>query len=190
MAFWQASDGINQRACRPWHGRLTDIPRRRYLNDVLLRGGRGAWSGNWLERTVGNGTTGEQRYHHSVITPHARTNDSIPQRAQAGRGRWQSDNDNTPGRKTKGYHIAHNFGHGKHSLSAFMLRRTLRAFLAHTVLGGGDGHEALWRQPLVSRQTFFDDMRALTRYMGFERWYHGMEFMSTGLELKPTLDTG
>jgi hypothetical protein len=41
---------------------------------------------------------------------------------------------------------------------------------------------------LVKRQTFFDDIRALTRYMVFESWHHLMDFMIRGLELEARLE--
>ena len=37
-------------------------------------------------------------------------------------------------------------------------------------------------QELVTRKTFFDDIRALTRYMFFESWEHLLDFMLTHLE--------
>jgi hypothetical protein len=43
---------------------------------------------------------------------------------------------------------------------------------------------------LVRRQTFFDDMRALTRYMVLESWPHLIAFMIRGLERDSKLDTG
>ena len=79
--------------------------------------------------------------------------------------------------KTKGYHFEHNFGHGKTYLSATLLSLNLLAFLFHTVLEWSDAPYALVRQELVRRQTFFDDLRALTRYMVFESWHHLMTFM-------------
>jgi hypothetical protein len=103
--------------------------------------------------------------------------------------------------KTKGYHVEHNFGHGKQYLSATMLSLNLLAFLFHTVLEWSDEQYALLRQVLARRQTFFEDIRALTRYMVFESWPHLMDFMMQGLklearlevkpavELRPTLDT-
>jgi hypothetical protein len=39
----------------------------------------------------------------------------------------------------------------------------------------------------VRRQTFFEDMRALTRYMVFESWHHLMDFMIQGLKLESRL---
>jgi hypothetical protein len=39
------------------------------------------------------------------------------------------------------------------------------------------------RQALPTRQTFFDDVRALTRYMFFSSWDHLLDFMIAGLKL-------
>ncbi|MCI0540112.1 MAG: hypothetical protein L0Z50_33315 [Verrucomicrobiales bacterium] len=38
---------------------------------------------------------------------------------------------------------------------------------------------------LPTRQTFFDDLRALTRYMLFADWDALMDFMMRGLEIGP-----
>jgi hypothetical protein len=46
---------------------------------------------------------------------------------------------------------------------------------------------ALLRQVLARRQTFFDDMQALTRSMVFPSWQHFMAFMISGLELESKL---
>jgi hypothetical protein len=92
--------------------------------------------------------------------------------------------------KTKGYHIEHNFGPGKTSLAACRLSLNLLAFLFPTVLQWCDATYALLRQVLVRRQTFFDDMRALTRSMVFESWQHVMDFMIRGLALESKVDTG
>jgi hypothetical protein len=53
-----------------------------------------------------------------------------------------------------------------------------------------DDNYALLRQTPDRRLTFFDAIRALTRYMVFASGHHLMDFMTTGLELKPELDTG
>jgi len=44
------------------------------------------------------------------------------------------------------------------------------AFLVHTVLEWFDQCYVLIRNELASRKTFFDDMRALTRYMRLDNW--------------------
>jgi hypothetical protein len=70
-----------------------------------------------------------------------------------------------------------------------MLSLTLLAFLCHTVLEWSDAKYALLRRVLARRQTFFNDIRALTRYMVVDSWDHLMDFMIQGLELHPESDT-
>ena len=70
-----------------------------------------------------------------------------------------------------------------------MLSLNLLAFLFHTVMQWGDAKYALLRHVLARRQTFFDDIRALTRYMVFESWHHLMDFMIRGLDLEAKLES-
>jgi hypothetical protein len=187
LAFWQENDAIKAVEKRHFNGRYPEIMLYRYINDVFLRGGKDALSVNWLEITVVHAKTGEQLYYNSFITNHQITDDNVADIAQAGRGRWKIENENNNVLKTKGYHIEHNFGHGKKYLAAFMLSLNLLAFLFHTVLEWCDDKYALLRKTLARRQTFFDDIRALTRYMVFENWHHLMDFMIRGLELEDEL---
>lgn len=190
VAFWQATDAIAAREVRHWNGRFTEGTKVRYLNDVFLRSGHDALSVNWFEITVVNAKTGEQLYHNSYITNHRLTADNVVAVAQSGRGRWKIENENNNVLKTKGYHLEHNFGHGKQYLAAFLLSLNLLAFLFHTVLEWSDPKYALLRQVLAKRQTFFQDIQALMRYMVFDSWEHLLEFMIRGLELEFQFDTG
>jgi len=138
IAFWQANGAMAEREGHHWNGRFPEVTMVRYLNDVLLRRGDDAVSVNWCDLTVVNATTGEQLYHNSWITNHHLTADNVVDVAHAGRGRWKIENENNNVLKTKGYHLEHNFGHGKQYLSAFMLSLNLLAFLFHTVLEWSD----------------------------------------------------
>ncbi|MCK6628629.1 MAG: ISNCY family transposase, partial [Anaerolineae bacterium] len=109
---------------------------------------------------------------------------------KAGRTRWKSENENNNVLKTKGYHLEHNFGHGKQYLASFLLTLNLLAFLFHTVLELADDQYRLLRQALGARQPFFNDIRALTRYLCFESWSQLLTFMILQLELHPVPDTG
>jgi hypothetical protein len=189
LAFWQATDAIAEHTERRFNGRWTDVTMVRYINDVRLRRGADALSINWLEVTVVKATTGEQLYHNSWITKHRLTADNVVDVAQAARGRWKIENENNNVLKTKGYHLEHNFGHGKQYLSAFLLSLNLLAFLFHTVLEWSDDRYALLRQVLARRQTFFQDIQALMRYLVFDHWDHLMEFMIRGLDLESPCDT-
>jgi hypothetical protein len=189
LAFWQANARMATCERRHWNGRFTAATMYRFCHDVLLLDGKDALSVNWFEITVVNAKTGEQLYHNSFITNHWITAANVAEAAQAGRGRWKIENENNNVLKTKGYHVEHNFGHGTQYLSAVMLSLNLLAFLFHTVLEWSDAKYALLRRVLARRQTFFDDLRALTRYLVFDSWDHLIDFMLRGLELQSSLDT-
>ena len=52
-----------------------------------------------------------------------------------------------------------------------------------------DDQYALLRRVLARRQTFFEDIRALTHYIVFASWDHLMHCMLQGLDLQPQCDT-
>jgi hypothetical protein len=189
LAFWQAQGAIAHREQRCRKGRVTEVTIYRFINDVLLQDGKHARSVNWVEMTVLNAKTGEQLYYNTFLTNHRLSAENVAQVAQAGRGRWKIANEHNNVLKTKGYHLEHTFGHGKQYLSATMLSLNLLAFLFHTVLEWRDEQYALLRKVLARRQTFFEDMRALTCYMVFESWHHLMDFMMKGLKLESRLES-
>jgi len=189
LAFWPAQGAIAQYEQRHRKGRLTEVVSYRFINNVLLQDGKPALAVNGVEMTGVNAKTGEQLYYNPFITNHRLSVANVAQVAQAGRGRWKIENENNNVLKTKGYHLEHNFGHGKQSLSATLLSLNLLAFLFHTVLEWSAEKYALLRQVLARRQTFFEDMRALTRYMVFESWHHLMDFMIKGLKLESKLES-
>jgi hypothetical protein len=188
-AFWQAQGAIAHGEQRCRKGRVTEVTTSRFINEVLLQDGKHARAVNGVEMTVSNAKTGEHLYDNTFITNHRLSAENVAQVAQAGRGRWKIENENNNVLKTKGDHLEHNFGHGKQYLSATMLSLNLLAFLFHTVLEWSDEKYTLLRQVLARRQTFFEDMRALTRYMVFESWHHLMDFMIKGLKLESKLES-
>ena len=64
-----------------------------------------------------------------------------------------------------------------------MATLNLLAFLFHTLLELLDSSYQCLRQ-FLPRKTFFDDLRALTRYLCFDSWEALMAFMIKGLELQ------
>jgi hypothetical protein len=101
----------------------------------------------------------------------------------AGRARWKIENENNNTLKTKGYHLEHNFGHGKQHLASTLATMNILAFLMHTLLEIFDQRYQLIREELGSRETFFNDIRALTRYICFDNWHQLLETMMEGLEI-------
>ncbi|MBW2096341.1 MAG: ISNCY family transposase, partial [Deltaproteobacteria bacterium] len=68
-------------------------------------------------------------------------------------------------------------------LSNLFLTLNLLAFLFHTALEMFDEIYSLIREDLPTTKTFFDDIRALTRYIYFDSWEVMLRFMARGLEL-------
>jgi hypothetical protein len=155
----------------------------RYANQVPLRAGEDALLVNWCEVTITEGINGEVLYHNTFATNHQITDHTVHPIVREGRTHWKIENENNNVLKTKGYHLEHNFGHGKEYLASLLLTLNLLAFLFHTVLSLVDEKYLLLRQTLSVRKTFFNDIRALTRYIFFESWEHLLDFMIDGLEL-------
>lgn len=156
----------------------------RYANGVPLAEGQDALKVNWCEVTVTD-HKGKVIYHNGWATNLTITDQNVAAIVAAGRARWKIENENNNTLKTKGYHLEHNFGHGKKHLSSLLAAMNILAFLYHTFLSFTDEHYRLIRATLPTRQTFFDDLRALTRYLLFESWDALMDFMMQGLEIGP-----
>jgi hypothetical protein len=156
----------------------------RYANAVPLAEGEEALKVNWCELTVTD-PEGKVLYINGWVTDFPITDENVAALAAAGRARWKIENENNNTLKTKGYHLEHNFGHGKQHLSSLLAAMNILAFLYHTFLSFTDENYRLIRAQLPTRQTFFDDLRALTRYILFPNWDALLDFMMRGLEIGP-----
>ena len=103
----------------------------------------------------------------------------------AGRARWKIENESNNVLKTKGYHLEHNFGHGKKHLASLLMTMNLLAFGFHTLLELADESYRLIRATVGARRRFFQHIEALTTYLHFESWERLMDFMMQGLEIGP-----
>lgn len=165
------------------HGKSWQIDTYRFVNRVPLRDGDDALKVDWceLKTTKSDGTL---LYHNAFATNHAVDESNVVDVVAAGRSRWKVENENNNTLKTKGYHLTHNYGHGKQHLSSLLCAMIILAFLFHTLLEIGDERYRRIRQALPRRDTFFHDIRALTRYICFDNWEALMIFMMRGLKLE------
>lgn len=175
--------GIRQHQVRHWNGRFWELRVYRYVNQVPLRSGPDALLVNWCEVTIVQEKTGERLYFNQFITNHLLDDSVVAAVVDSGRARWKTENESHNVLKNYGYHLEHNFGHGKQYLSSVLLSLNLLAFLLHTILHVTDSVYLAVRQELGTRQTFFNDLRTLTRYMLFKSWNHLLNFMFVQLEL-------
>lgn len=170
---------------RQWNGRYHEQHIYRWAEQVPLRADVKSLDVNWCEVTIVREDTGKQLYHNAWITSHPVTSDTVVEIVAAGRAHWKVENENFNVLKNQGYHFEHNYGHGKTYLSTVLLSLLWLAFLVHTVLDLTSTAYHAIRQKLGARRTFFDDLRALTRYMYFNDWDSLMRFMCRQLELAP-----
>ena len=152
-----------------------------------MRDGEGALKVNWCELTTTR-DDGKVVYKNAFATNHRITEANVVDVVRDGRARWKVENENNNTLKTKGYHLTHNFGHGKKYLSSLLATFNLLAFLFHTLLELLDHSYQRIRQ-FLPRKRFFNDLRALTCYLCFDSWDALMAFMIEKLELDVP-DTG
>ena len=170
---------------RHWNGRFHELRRYRFTNGVPLRAGGDALLVNWCEVTILNEPTGEQLYTNAFATNHRLTNHTVADVVRCGRARWKTENENHNTLKNRGYHLEHNFGHGKQHLSSLLVALNLLAFLLHTLLWLTEPAAQAIREELGNLQTFWTDVRTLTRYFYYPSWSALFTFMATQLELNP-----
>ena len=167
---------------RHWNGRYYEKRQYRFVNEVPLRQ-EDPLLVNWLEIIVTNESTGKEIYRNSFVTNQIVSVESVVPLAEDGRTRWKSENETNNTLKNQGYHFEHNFGHGEEHLANFLATLNLLAFLLHTLLDLLDEEYQLLRKELVTRVDFFNDLRALLRYMVFDSWDDLMLFMLRALEI-------
>lgn len=166
-----------------WTGKVEETYTYRYLNGVPLKDGEDALLVNWCELTVSR-PDGKVVYKNSFATNYPICHDTVAEIVVAGRTRWKVENENNNTLKTKGYNLEHNFGHGKQHLASVLATLNILSLLFHTLLERLDEKYKRLRSHLPTRKTFFDDLRALTRYLYFDSWNHLLTFMLEGLELE------
>lgn len=183
-------EGINlpTKVVKRWLGKVEETSTYRYLNGVPLKDGEDALLVNWCDVTVTR-SDGKGGYNNSFVTSYQITDETVVDIVLAGRTRWKVENENNNTLKTKGYNLEHNFGHGKQHLASFLATLNILSLLFHTVLEWLDQKYKRLRSHLPTRKTFFDDLRALTRYMYFDSWEHLLTFMLQGLALDIPLNT-
>lgn len=177
LDFLAANGEVQQVQHRHRHGKDWHLYTYRWVNQIPLRDEQPAILVNWCALTITRASDDSQIYHNAWITDHLIDAAKVVEITAAARARWKTENENHNVLKTKGYHLEHNFGHGKQHLAAFLLTLNLLAFLFHTLLQLLDSPYQQIRQRLGTRQRFFNDLRALTCYLVFESWQHLLAFM-------------
>lgn len=182
IAMLEKSQALETQTTRVWNGRFGEQWTYRWTTDVPLRAGPDALPVAWLDLTITHEGTQTVLYHNSWVTNHGVTADTVAALAAAGRARWKVENENNNTLKNHGYHLEHNFGHGHQSLAMNLFSLNVLAFLMHTAQELLTEAYRELRAAVATRQTFFQDLRTLTRYLLFDSWAALFRFMFEGLE--------
>ena len=121
-------------------------------------------------------------YDGAFVTSLAVSRESVAEIAACARARWKIENESFNILKNNGYHLEHNFGHGKQNLAMLFAAMNLLAFAIHTVC---DCLEDLWgeaRKAKRARKRFFEHIRTITAYLVFPDW---RTLMTTLINSKP-----
>ena len=170
LEFLEKTGEVKTVEKKQWNGRKNLIYRYRYVSRVPLRDGDDSLEVNWCEVTVIDEKTQKTIYQNNWITNHQITENNVANIVQAGRSRWKIENEGNNILKNHGYNLEHNFGHGQENLCEFLLSLNLLAFLFHTVLDLVNSTYQKIRELLVTRSTFFNDIRTLLKYFWFKDW--------------------
>lgn len=177
LEFLERSGEVTTIEKKQWDGRKNLIYRYRYTSRVPLKDEESSLEVNWCEVTVINEKTEKIIYQNNWITNHKITENNVEKIVKAGRSRWKVENEGNNVLKNHGYNLEHNFGHGENHLCELLLSLNLLAFLFHTVLDLVNYTYQKLRELLVTRTSFFNDMRTLLKFIWFKDWSDFFSFI-------------
>ncbi len=148
----------------------------RWKNNVPLHGEKNAIEVNFFEYTLTN-TAGKIIYRNSWVTDIKISEHNIQTMTQAGRCRWKIENECFNTLKNQGYHIEHNYGHGKKHLSFNMYLLTLLAFYFHQIFELTDGAYQACRKKFGSKKLMWEKFRGVITFFVMDSWEHLMDFL-------------
>lgn len=158
--------------------------RYRWFEQAPLREGKDAMLVNWVGVTITD-AKGKTTYDSAFVTSLPVTRDTVAEIVACARARWKIENESFNVLKSNGYHLEHNFGHGKQTLAMMFAALNLLAFAIHTVC---DCLEQIWidaRTAKRARKRFFEHIRTITAYLVFPDW---QTLMQTLIDSKPPPD--
>lgn len=171
-----------EKVVRKWDGKYHQTITYRYCEGIPLRDRDSPLLVNFVEVTINRQEDGKQLYHNAFVTNHHITSETIETIVLAGRTRWKIENENNNTLKTQGYHLEHNFGHGKQYLSMLLAAMNILAFLFHTMLEFMNQKYQLLRKVIGARVRLFNDIRTLLSYHCYKSFNNLLDFMIEGLK--------
>jgi hypothetical protein len=182
------TEWIDSVEVKRWTGKRYEFDHYVYVNSAPIRDSEDALLVNWCELTTTD-SQGKVIYRNAFATDIKINAENVASIIEDGRARWKTENENNNTLKRHGYHLEHNFGHGKKNLCNVLATLNLIAFLCHTILSITNEAYQKIRKKLGARKKFFEHFRTLTHYILFKNWESMLKFMLNKLKLRLCADT-
>ena len=122
-----------------------------FVNGLILNGQHRQILTNFFEYTEIDEKTGKQLFYSSWITDIEITQENVAEMVKVARSRWKIENETFNTLKNQGYHLEHNYGHGKKYLATNFAILTFLAFLVDQIAQHLD---PLFQQAKAKAKTF------------------------------------
>ena len=104
---------------------------------------------------------------------------NVEQLVRGARARWKIENEGFNTLKNQGYHLEHNFGHGKQYLSEAFFMLNILAYFMHQIFELVDELYQQARAGFSARREYWNAMRAIFRLVIFESWDQVLQKMNS-----------
>lgn len=140
-----------------------------WVNEMPLNDNKDTIWVNYFEYFIVD-ENGKTTYHNSWITDFTVNDRNVKELVRIGRCRWKIENETFNTLKNHGYHIEHNFGHGKKHLSFNFFLLNLLAFFMHQIFELTDNLYQAARKHFGSKKNLWDHLRISIHILIFPDW--------------------
>jgi hypothetical protein len=149
--------------------------RYQWVNNVPLNGAKDADEVHFFEYDLI--VNDKVTYRNSWVSDIAVDQSNVLELVKGGRARWKIENETFNTLKNQGYHIEHNFGHGKRNLAMNFFVLNLLAFYMHQIFELTDRLYQSCRAKSSSRKEYFSLLRHMFQMLLFRNWQHMLNFI-------------
>lgn len=148
-----------------------------WINEVPLNDNKNTLMVNYFEYWIRE--NGKIAYHNSWVTDLGVDDDNVEELVRIGRCRWKIENEVFNTLKNQGYHIEHNYGHGKKHLSMNFFMLNLLAFFMHQIFELTDSLYQAVRKKCGSKMAMWERLRSVLTVLIFSSWEELLERILT-----------
>lgn len=154
-----------------------------WIKDAPLNGNPDTIEVNFFQYRME--VNGKVTYRNSWITDIEIHKMNVEHMVRGGRSRWKIENEGFNTLKNQGYHIEHNFGHGKNNLSFNFFLLNLLAFFMHQIFEITDRLYKQCRGKFSAKKEFWNQLRCTFRILFFKSWESLLRFIISPSESQP-----